>query len=110
MFYYDPVKNGMAYMEIIAANIFDAKTKKHLITASMNFQAWELTKRTRTLHLWSTHRNEMWRKGATSGNEMEVVEAFLDCDLDAVDVYVNVKGAGVACHTGHKTCFFNKVL
>lgn len=110
MFYYDPVENGMAYMEIIAANVFDAKTREHLIAGSMNFQAWELTKKTRILHLWSTHRNELWRKGSTSGNEMEVVEAFFDCDCDAVDIYVNVKGDGIACHTGHKSCFHNKVL
>jgi phosphoribosyl-AMP cyclohydrolase len=110
IFYYDPVKNGMAYMEIIAANIFDAKTEKHLIAAYMNFKAWELTKKTRILHLWSTHRNELWRKGATSGNEMKVVSIWLDCDCDAVDVYVDIQGDGVACHTGQKSCFHNRVL
>lgn len=51
MFYYDPVKNGVAYMEIIAANIFDAKTKEHLMAASMNSSAWELTKNTRITSL-----------------------------------------------------------
>ena len=110
MFYYDPVENGLAYMELIVANIFDAKTRAHLIPAFMNSRAWELTKKTRILHLWSTSRNELWRKGATSGNEMEVVKAFLNCDGHAVDVYVNIKGDGIACHTGHKSCFYTRVL
>ncbi len=100
---------GTRYFEFVIANIFDAKTREHLMTVYMDPSAWEMTKKTR-LHLWSTSRDELWRKGATSGNEMEIVEGFLDCDRDAVDIYVNVKGNGVACHTGQRSCFHNRVF
>lgn len=109
LFYFDKTM-GTRYFEYIIANIFDAKTREHLMTAYMDPSAWELTKKTRIVHFWSTSRDELWRKGATSGNEMEIVEAFFDCDHDAIDIYVNIKGEGVACHTGHKSCFYNKVL
>lgn len=109
MFYYDRVP-GAVYMELIIANIFDVKTKEHLMTAQMNLEAWNKTQETKIVHFWSTSRNELWRKGATSGNEMKVVSQWLDCDCDVVDIYVEVQGDGVACHTGQKSCFHNKVL
>ncbi|MDP2649727.1 MAG: phosphoribosyl-AMP cyclohydrolase [bacterium] len=108
MFYYDRAP-GIVYMELIIVNIFDAKTKEHLMTAHMDLCAWRKTKETRIVHLRSTSRNELWRKGATSGNEMKVISMWLDCDYDAVDIYVEIQGNGVACHTGQKSCFFNEV-
>ncbi|MEA2168527.1 MAG: phosphoribosyl-AMP cyclohydrolase / phosphoribosyl-ATP pyrophosphohydrolase, partial [Solirubrobacteraceae bacterium] len=59
------------------------------------------------LHLWSRSRNELWHKGATSGNTQAVRALRWDCDADAV--LALVEPAGPACHTGERTCFFNGV-
>jgi phosphoribosyl-AMP cyclohydrolase len=56
---------------------------------------------------WSRSRNELWVKGATSGNTQEVVSASLDCDGDAILLRVNQKGG--ACHTGSHSCFSNEI-
>ena len=54
---------------------------------------------------WSTSRNELWLKGETSGNKLEVVEIFTDCDDDTVLVKVKRLGDGNVCHTGTRSCF-----
>ena len=100
----------VVYLRFIIANIFDAKTEKHLMTGFINPEAWKKTQETKVVHFWSTSRDELWRKGATSGNEMKVVWQKLDCDRDTADIYVDIQGDGVACHTGQKSCFFNEVL
>lgn len=99
----------VVYLRFIIANIFDAQTKEHLMTGFMNSEAWKKTQETKVVYLWSTSRDELWRKGATSGNEMKVISQRLDCDCDAVDIYVDIQGDGVACHTGQKSCFHNEV-
>jgi phosphoribosyl-ATP pyrophosphohydrolase/phosphoribosyl-AMP cyclohydrolase len=63
------------------------------------------TRETGELHLWSRSRQELWHKGATSGNVQRVRALRLDCDGDAV--LALVEPAGPACHTGERTCFHN---
>jgi phosphoribosyl-ATP pyrophosphohydrolase/phosphoribosyl-AMP cyclohydrolase len=76
-----------------------------LTLAYMNEEALALTRETGELHLFSRSRNELWRKGATSGNTQAVKALRFDCDLDAV--LALVEPAGPACHTGERTCFHN---
>jgi phosphoribosyl-ATP pyrophosphohydrolase/phosphoribosyl-AMP cyclohydrolase len=76
-----------------------------LTLAYMNAEALARTRETGELHLWSRSRDELWRKGATSGNTQAVKAIRFDCDLDAV--LAIVEPAGPACHTGERTCFHN---
>ncbi len=82
----------------------DAATGQVLTLAYANRTALAETLSTRMATFWSRSRNELWRKGATSGNVQHVVDVRLDCDGDAV--LYQVLPAGPACHTGHVTCFF----
>ncbi len=92
-------------LKCIVAVIEDAETKESLIPAFMNEEAWLKTQETKIVHFWSTSRDELWRKGATSGNELEVIYQRLNCDRTAVLIGVKVRGDGVACHTGKRSCF-----
>jgi phosphoribosyl-AMP cyclohydrolase / phosphoribosyl-ATP pyrophosphohydrolase len=74
-----------------------------LTLAYMNAEALAKTRETGELHLFSRSRNELWHKGATSGNTQAVKALRFDCDLDAV--LALVEPAGPACHTGERTCF-----
>jgi phosphoribosyl-ATP pyrophosphohydrolase/phosphoribosyl-AMP cyclohydrolase len=76
-----------------------------LTLAYMNEEALAKTRETGELHLFSRSRNELWHKGATSGNTQAVKALRFDCDLDAV--LAIVEPAGPACHTGERTCFHN---
>lgn len=92
---------------LVAAIAQDAKTGAVLTLAYMNREAWEATLRTRRATFWSRSRQELWEKGATSGNTLHVREVRLDCDRDAVLLLVDP--AGPACHTGATSCFFEDV-
>jgi len=92
---------------LVPAIVQDARNGKVLMLAYMNQDALDLTISTGETHFWSRSRNEMWHKGATSGNTQRVVEIRLDCDGDAILVRVTPKGP--ACHTGAESCFFNQV-
>ena len=85
--------------------IQDWATGEVLTLAYMNAEALARTRETGELHLWSRSRNELWHKGATSGNTQAVKALRFDCDLDAV--LALVEPAGPACHTGERTCFHN---
>ena len=76
-----------------------------LTLAYANAEAIARTRETGELHLWSRSRNELWHKGATSGNTQAVKALRVDCDNDAV--LALVEPAGPACHTGERTCFFS---
>ena len=84
--------------------IQDAGTGEVLTLAWVNAEALERTIATGEMHLWSRSRDELWHKGATSGNVQRVRELRYDCDADAVLALVDP--AGAACHTGERTCFF----
>ncbi|NQV05380.1 phosphoribosyl-AMP cyclohydrolase, partial [bacterium] len=81
----------------------DVRTGRILMLAWADLEALEATRRTGEAHFWSRSRNELWRKGATSGNTMAVLKVRTDCDTDAI-VY-EVVAAGPACHTGKESCF-----
>jgi phosphoribosyl-AMP cyclohydrolase / phosphoribosyl-ATP pyrophosphohydrolase len=83
--------------------IQDASTGEVLTLAYVNAEALERTRETGEMHLWSRSRDELWHKGATSGNVQRVRELRYDCDADAVLALVDP--AGPACHTGERTCF-----
>jgi phosphoribosyl-AMP cyclohydrolase len=84
----------------------DVQSGQVLMLAYMNREAWEKTLRTGKVHYWSRSRNELWFKGATSGHVQEVREIFIDCDGDTILLKVEQKGG--ACHTGYKSCFFQR--
>ena len=88
---------------LIPAIVQDAATREVLTLAYMNRESLERTLETKQTWFWSRSRNELWHKGATSGNTQEVVSLALDCDGDAIIVLVNP--AGPACHTGAVSCF-----
>jgi phosphoribosyl-AMP cyclohydrolase / phosphoribosyl-ATP pyrophosphohydrolase len=88
--------------------IQDWRSGEVLTLAYMNAEALARTRETGELHLWSRSRDELWRKGATSGNTQTVRALRFDCDLDAV--LALVEPAGPACHTGERTCFHNGEL
>ena len=75
-----------------------------LLLAYMNNEALERTRESGELHLFSRSRNELWRKGESSGNVQRVRQLRYDCDADAI--LALVEPAGPACHTGERTCFY----
>jgi phosphoribosyl-ATP pyrophosphohydrolase/phosphoribosyl-AMP cyclohydrolase len=85
----------------------DASTQAVLTLAYANREAVERTLSSGEAHYYSRSRNELWRKGETSGNTQKVVEVRLDCDADAL--LYRVEPRGPACHTGEETCFFTAV-
>ena len=82
----------------------DASTGELLTLAYMNADAVARTRETGQVHFWSRSRKELWRKGETSGNTMELRALRYDCDADALVALVDP--AGPACHTGERTCFY----
>ncbi|MCP0887680.1 phosphoribosyl-AMP cyclohydrolase [Ligilactobacillus sp. WILCCON 0076] len=93
---------------LVTTVVVDNQTKDVLMVAWMNEESYQKTLETKETWFWSRSRKELWHKGATSGNLQQVTEIYLDCDQDTLLIYVNPKGP--ACHTGKRTCFFNKVL
>jgi phosphoribosyl-AMP cyclohydrolase len=89
---------------LIPAIVQDAATDQVMMLAYMNAESLRLTRSTGETHFWSRSRQEIWHKGATSGNIQQVVSIQVDCDGDTL--LVRVHPAGPACHTGETTCFF----
>lgn len=85
----------------------DAATGEVLTLAWMNSESLELTERTGEIHFFSRSRQEIWRKGETSGNVQKVRGLRIDCDGDALVALV--EPAGPACHTGERSCFFREL-
>jgi phosphoribosyl-ATP pyrophosphohydrolase/phosphoribosyl-AMP cyclohydrolase len=88
---------------LVPAVVQDATTGRVLTQAWMNRESLERTLERGETWFWSRSRQELWRKGATSGNTQAVRAVMLDCDGDSVLVLVDQ--TGVACHTGAETCF-----
>ena len=91
---------------LIPAIVTDAASGDVLMFAWMNAEALALTLETRVGHFWSRSRAKLWKKGEESGNLLRVSELRADCDQDALWLKVVVEGAGVACHTGQRSCFY----
>jgi phosphoribosyl-AMP cyclohydrolase / phosphoribosyl-ATP pyrophosphohydrolase len=88
---------------LVPCIVQDWRTGEVLALAYMNAEALSLTRRTGEMHFFSRSRQELWHKGATSGNTMAVRAIRYDCDGDAL--LALVEPAGPACHTGERTCF-----
>ncbi|MBS7158555.1 MAG: phosphoribosyl-AMP cyclohydrolase [Collinsella sp.] len=82
-------------------------TGEVLMVAWMNAESLRLTLETGTTWFWSRSRQELWNKGATSGNMQRIVSIAADCDGDTL--LARVDSPGPACHTGSRSCFFNTV-
>ena len=82
-------------------------TGEVLMMAWMNAESLALTVSTGTTWFWSRSRQELWNKGATSGNVQHVKRLLFDCDADTLLVIVD--SVGPACHTGHRSCFYREV-
>lgn len=83
-----------------------ADTGEALMVAYMNAQALERTLTTGEAHYWSRSRQELWHKGATSGQVQKLIELRVDCDQDAILLRVLPQGDGGCCHVGYRSCFY----
>ena len=90
---------------LIPAVAQDASSGEVLMVGFMNEEAFAKTRATGFATFFSRSRNELWTKGETSGNKLEVVELLVDCDDDTVMMKVKRLGDGNVCHTGTRTCF-----
>ncbi len=93
---------------LIPAVVVDATSKKVLTLAYMNRESLEISIKEQKTCFWSRSRQELWRKGDTSGNFQHIVSITADCDKDALVVMVNKDGP--ACHTGTDSCFTAEVF
>ena len=93
---------------LISAIVVDAETKKVLTLAYMNKESLEISIKEGKTCFWSRSRQELWRKGETSGNYQYIQSITADCDNDAL--VVMVKKDGPACHTGADSCFNDTIF
>ncbi len=91
---------------LLTAVVQNAASGDVLMVAWMNAEALRLTRESGEAWFFSRSRNELWHKGATSGDVMRVRELWADCDADTV--LLKVDPAGPACHTGARSCFYRK--
>jgi phosphoribosyl-AMP cyclohydrolase/phosphoribosyl-ATP pyrophosphohydrolase/phosphoribosyl-AMP cyclohydrolase len=92
---------------LIPAVVQNVETREVLMMAWMSAESLRLTLETGEAVFWSRSRQEIWHKGATSGNVQKVIEVRADCDADTL--LVLVEPAGPACHTGERTCFYRNI-
>ena len=106
------VENGLAFQPkfdengLIAAVVCDATSGDLLMVGYMNAESLRKTIETGEAWYWSRSRQELWHKGATSGQIQTIVEMRVDCDQDALWIKVKVAGDGGCCHTGRRSCFY----
>ena len=108
------IENGKEFMPkfddngLITAIAMDATTREILMVAYMNEAALAKSMEIGEAVYWSRSRQELWHKGATSGQIQTIVQILVDCDQDCLILCVNQAGGG-ACHTGHRSCFYRQV-
>lgn len=93
---------------LVPAIVQDADTREVLMMAYMNRESLKLSLESGETWFWSRSRQELWHKGATSGNVQSIISLKYDCDGDTL--LVEVKPSGPACHTGEVTCFHNEII
>ncbi|MBK7024716.1 MAG: phosphoribosyl-AMP cyclohydrolase [Sulfuritalea sp.] len=93
---------------LVPAIAQDAVTGEVLMFAWMNREALALTAETGHAVYWSRSRGRLWHKGEESGHTQKVLELRVDCDKDVVLLKIEQIG-GIACHTGRRSCFFNRL-
>jgi phosphoribosyl-AMP cyclohydrolase len=91
---------------LVAAVIQDATTREVLMVGFMNQAALDRTIQSGFATFFSRTRNQLWMKGETSGNRLQVDRILVDCDDDTLLLLVTRLGDGNVCHTGERTCFF----
>lgn len=94
--------------ELLPAVVQEYSTNEVLMLAYMNRESLQKTLETGYTWFWSRSRQELWNKGATSGHLQKIVSITSDCDDDTL--LVKVIQTGAACHTGHHSCFFHKIM
>lgn len=104
---FDPTTLVFDAAGLIPAIAQDETTGEVLMLAWMNREAIELSLREARAVYWSRSRQQIWRKGESSGHIQELVEMRLDCDRDCL--LLIVRQTGPACHTGRRTCFYTAV-
>lgn len=92
---------------LVPAIVQDSVSNEVLMLAYVNAESLRLIRESGETWFWSRSRQELWHKGATSGNVQRVVEIRVDCDADTL--LIRVQPAGPACHTGNRTCFFEQL-
>lgn len=92
---------------LVPAIVQDADSGEVLMLAYMNKEALRRTQSSGEVWFYSRSRKKLWHKGETSGNFIKVCSIWKDCDSDTI--LISGKPAGPACHTGNKTCFFEKL-
>lgn len=93
---------------LVPVIIQDAENGEVLMMAYMNEQAYKDTLQTGLMHYYSRSRREQWLKGETSGHYQYVKSLTADCDRDTL--LAKIDQVGVACHTGSRSCFFQKIM
>jgi phosphoribosyl-AMP cyclohydrolase len=92
---------------LIPVVVVDARTREVLMVAYANEEALDLTRRTGFAHYYSRSKKRIWKKGEESGHLQRVARILVDCDEDTL--LYEVDQTGVACHTGHRSCFFRNI-
>jgi phosphoribosyl-AMP cyclohydrolase len=90
---------------LLPAIVQDAASGEVLMLGFMNREAFERTLQAGYVTFFSRTRNQLWTKGETSGNRLEVISASTDCDRDTILLQVRVLGEGLVCHEGTRSCF-----
>lgn len=103
-----PVPRPLFAQGLLPAVVQDADTGRVLMLAYMNEEAFTRTLETGQVHFFSRSRQQLWRKGESSGNTLELVGIALDCDGDAL--LVQARPRGPTCHTGESSCFHRAVV
>jgi phosphoribosyl-AMP cyclohydrolase len=92
---------------LITAVISDISDGTLLMVGHMNAEAIAKTLELGTVHFFSRSRQKLWQKGESSGHFLHLVEAFVDCDQDAI--WIKARPDGPTCHTGVRSCFYRKL-
>jgi phosphoribosyl-ATP pyrophosphohydrolase/phosphoribosyl-AMP cyclohydrolase len=92
---------------LIPVIVQDDENGQVLMLAYMNKEAYEQTLKEGRMTYWSRSRQELWRKGDTSGHYQYVRSLAIDCDKDTI--LARVEQVGAACHTGHRSCFYTEL-
>jgi phosphoribosyl-ATP pyrophosphohydrolase/phosphoribosyl-AMP cyclohydrolase len=90
---------------LLPAIVQDGASGEVLMLGFMNREAFERTLQGGYVTFFSRTRNQLWTKGETSGNRLEVISASTDCDRDTILLQVRVQGEGLVCHEGTRSCF-----
>lgn len=104
---FDPQFNEQGLIPALAV---DDASGQILMMAWMNREALRLTRQTAEAHYWSRSRQQIWRKGATSGQIQRIVSISVDCDQDCLLLRVKPQGDGGACHLGETSCFHRQLV